>query len=106
MPYESNRDWGLAGRNNHVLLDAESAELINRKYAQVVSDSSTILALRGLVAGNYTYVAEAQPSASITDAVWRCKEVFDDGTNFSVKWADGNTHFDNLANDLASLTYI
>lgn len=55
--------------------------------------------------GNYYFHAEAVPGTLVTSAGWRIKRIYDDGNSIDVMWADGNTNFDNIASDYASLTY-
>lgn len=52
-----------------------------------------------------TYVGEAPHSSNESDAVWRIKKLETVGTVLKVTWADGNSSFDNVWADRASLTY-
>lgn len=64
------------------------------------------LAAKITTSGNYTYIAHALPGSVQSDAVWRCKRVYDDGAgNITILWADGNSSFDNIATDLTALVY-
>lgn len=50
-----------------------------------------------------TYFCESPAGVLSSQAGWRiCKYTAADGT---FKWADGNTAYDNIADDRASLTY-
>lgn len=52
------------------------------------------------------YVAEALPGSSTNSAVWRVYRITYSGTNpTAIQWADGNSNFDNQANNPSSLTY-
>jgi hypothetical protein len=51
-----------------------------------------------------TYVGEAAAGSAEGDAVWRIKKI-DESVGLSIKWADGNTNFDNIWTNRASLTY-
>ncbi len=53
-----------------------------------------------------TYVGQAAPGSSTSDAVWRIKRILISGTETIVEWADGNSDFDNVWNARASLTYL
>ena len=55
---------------------------------------------------NPQYVGEAPPGSATSSAVWRIKKVtWSDSKATAVEWADGNTKFDNVWDDRASLTY-
>ncbi len=51
----------------------------------------------------YTYVGNAAPGSSTADAVWQIKRITNADT--TVLFADGNSNFDNIYDDRASLTY-
>lgn len=51
------------------------------------------------------YVGEAAVAASTTAPMWRIRKI-DTTTGVDVKWADGNTYFDNVWDDHVTLTYI
>ena len=63
------------------------------KYAVKITES-----------GDITYIAQAQPGADQSEAVWRVQKV-DTTTGVVITWADGNTNFDNIATDLTVLSY-
>ncbi len=102
--------------------DAEGADRNPRNYAQLVSvvgsstgsvsgstvtsDISELYATYSVISGSYTWVGQAGAGSDSSDPVWRCKEIYNDGSLYIVKWADGNTNFDNIADNIASLTYI
>ena len=52
-------------------------------------------------AGNKIWIAEAAPGTVLASATWRIKEIeeIDSGSliTTSIKWADGNSNFDNIA---------
>lgn len=66
-----------------------------------VADS---MAQKVTISGSVTYMGIAAPGSAQTSAVWQCKKV-DTSTGIVTTWADGNANFDNLAVDLASLSY-
>lgn len=51
----------------------------------------------------YTYIGEAEPGASTASAVWRVKRLTN--ANNTILWADGDTSFDNIWDNRASLSY-
>lgn len=57
------------------------------------------------VAGSTTYVGEAAPGSSNAAAVWRIKRIVETGPDSVLRWADGDTNFDNIWNNRAALTY-
>jgi hypothetical protein len=52
-----------------------------------------------------SYVGEAATASSSAASVWRIRKI-ETLPTVSVKYADGNTHFDNVWDNRASLTYI
>jgi len=102
--------------------DSQYPERSARNYAQLVSvvgsgaasvsgstpvsDTSELFATHSVISGDFTYVGQATAGSDSGDAVWRCKEIYNDGALYTVKWADGDTDFDNVANNIASLSYI
>lgn len=62
-------------------------------------------AVKVTTSGNYTYVAKAAIGSAQSSAVWQAKRIEDDGTTITIKWANGNNKFDNVATDLTALVY-
>ena len=62
--------------------------------------------LKVTVSGNDTYVAKATVGTAQSSAYWQAKKISDDGTTLTIKWADGNDRFDNVATNLTTLTYV
>ena len=52
-----------------------------------------------------TYVGEAAAGSSTAAAVWRIKRITLTGSDLSIKWADGDTNFNNVWDDRAILSY-
>jgi len=58
------------------------------------------------VDGNHTYMALAAPGTLEDEAKWRAWDVDTSVANTTtIKYADGNAQFDNVATDLTALTY-
>ena len=53
-----------------------------------------------------TYIGDAQPGALSADPVWRIKRVVETGSDAEIKWADGNSDFDNIWTNRLALSYI
>lgn len=51
-----------------------------------------------------SYIGEAPVGSATSAAVWRIKKV-DETSGTIVTWADGNSQFDNIWDNRASLTY-
>lgn len=66
-----------------------------------VNDFGSVLAVRMDQAGAVLYVGEAQPGTAGSAAAWRIKKI----EETSVKWADGDTLFNNVWDNRVSLTY-
>lgn len=67
-------------------------------------DPQQKFALRLTEDGTNTYIGQANPGASINDAVWRIFRM-DTATGLIIEWADGNSNFDNTWSNYASLNY-
>lgn len=55
--------------------------------------------------GGITYVGFAKTGASTAAARWKIKKITEVGTITTIQYADGNSKFDNIWDDRASLTY-
>lgn len=53
-----------------------------------------------------TYVGKAVVSSSEASAVWQIQKIDETGAVMTIKFADGNTNFDNVWNNRTSLTYL
>jgi hypothetical protein len=53
----------------------------------------------------FTYIGYAAAGSLSSAAVWKIKRI-DESDGLVIKWADGNTSFDNIWDNRASLTYI
>ena len=51
-----------------------------------------------------SYIGEAAPASSTSAAVWRIRKL-DTTSGVNLLYADGNTRFDNVWDNRASLTY-
>jgi hypothetical protein len=52
-----------------------------------------------------TYIGKSYVTASESAAVWQIQRITVTGTVTDIKWAGGNTKFDKVWNNRASLTY-
>lgn len=52
-----------------------------------------------------SYLGEALPGTLESAATWRIRLITTSGSDVTVKWADGNSRFDNVWDDRASLSY-
>ena len=52
-----------------------------------------------------TYIGQAIVGSSESDSVWQIKRITTTGSVIDIKFADGDSDFDNVWNDRASLTY-
>lgn len=66
------------------------------------SSSGASYAVEAQQDSTYEYYAFAPPGTSLASASWQAKRVESDGTT---RWADGNANFDNVASNLAGLSY-
>lgn len=83
---------------------------------EVHSQAHTPVDIAGNEIGNYSAVTDevsssllysglAAPGSAGASAVWRIKRVQVTGNVTATTWADGNTNFDNVWNNRASLSY-
>lgn len=72
---------------------------------QVTPLDATLQALIDEASGTVTYVGEANPGTATATAEWRIQKIDTSANPISVKWADGNTSFDNVWDNRASLSY-
>lgn len=56
-------------------------------------------------AGGISYVGEADPGTATAAAAWRIKKLIETGPDVAVTWADGDSDFDNVWDNRASLSY-
>ncbi len=56
------------------------------------------------VSATLSYIGEAAPKSSTSGAVWRIRRL-DTTSGVEMLYADGDTRFDNVWDDRASLTY-
>ena len=64
-------------------------------YSQIIRES-----------GTFTYIMKATPGTLSGAASWQVKRINDDGAGATdFEWADGDSDFDNIASNYASLTY-
>ena len=64
-------------------------------------EEATIVTVVGLV----TYVAKAPAGTLVDEPKWKVKKI-DETVGIVITWADGNELYDNVANDLTTLTYV
>ncbi len=57
------------------------------------------------VSKNLIYLGKAAIASSNASAVWQIQRITISGTITTTLWADGNSNYDNIWNDRASLTY-
>ena len=53
--------------------------------------------------GTYTYLGRAVPGTLTSTALWQIKRITD--ASGDVTWADGNSDYDNVWDNIASLSY-
>lgn len=65
---------------------------------------SSEVATRVAVSGSITYVGVAVVGSLTSDNVWQVKKL-DETSGLIITYADGNSQFDNIWDNYASLTY-
>ena len=99
----------------------ETLPLEQQKFAQLVyTVNQPVISLSGQTltttmatyatvvqtSGAYTWVMKAAPGTATNDALWQAQEIVVSGSMTRIRWADGNTLFDNVADDYSVLNYI
>lgn len=77
----------------------------NGELEFVPSDFFQDQAVRVETSGLITYVGLADPGSGTDDPVWKIRKI-DETSGTVITWADGNTKFDNVWDNHASLTYL
>jgi len=72
--------------------------------ALITEDLPLSIRIDNYTTSNVTYIGKAETGSTEGSAVWQIKK-FDTTTGVSVTWADGNTNFDKVWTNRASLTY-
>jgi hypothetical protein len=63
-------------------------------------------ATRIVISGSITYVAKASPGTEYTQAAWQVKKIDESNTaDVRITWADGDSKYDNKADNVVGLTY-
>lgn len=68
---------------------------VTADLAQIIDEASSTV----------TYIGEATIATATSSALWRIRRVTVASTVTTVAWADGNSNFDNVWNNRASLSY-
>ena len=55
--------------------------------------------------GGVTYIGEVPVGTGDDQPKWRIRQMTDDGTLLTIKWASGDKEFQHIWDDRASLTY-
>ena len=76
----------------------------NQAVSGTVTANPTQYAEKVQVETNYIYWAEAAVGSLQASSVWRVRRI-STADPYTTTWADGNTNFDNAANNLTALSY-
>ena len=74
----------------------QSIRRADKEIMYVDSDDTT---------ADVTYIGYAYPGSGTDEAVWKIKKVDDTTAVTKVTWADGDTEYNNVWDDIASLSY-
>lgn len=83
-----------ADPTTHALLTSSSSAASTTLYALRLDEASSTI----------TYIGEADPGTATSSALWRIKKM-NSASGLIITWADGNSDFDNVWDDRATLTY-
>lgn len=78
---------------------------MNKQTQQLLESFTLYSQLIDEVDANTTYQCVAEPRCLTSEAKWRIRKIFKVATVTTITWADGNTEFDNIADDRLTLTY-
>lgn len=89
---------------SNVYLEAISGT--NDVIAAANKDYSSIIRVSGSDP-SFTWIAKSDPGADpvVSASVWQVKQVYEDGQDVDIKWANGSTSFTNPASALSALIY-
>jgi hypothetical protein len=126
MPYDPSNEAGNANYRAWIQIPdgtvipqgSDSIPRQDKQYALIVysiaggsvSGSNTVTTAQKYAAyvvtsGSFTYLAEAVPGSTLTSPVWRAQRIESLTNTIQTTWADGNSNFDNAADDLNGLSY-
>jgi len=93
--------------NEGLKFDEVSGEIVVKTKVLETVGGDGLLALQlDEAASSLTYIGEASPGSATSSAVWRIKRIDESGNpEIIIKWADGNTNFDNVWDNRAALSY-
>jgi len=78
---------------------------MNKSTQQLLESYTKYNELIDEVDADTTYQCQADPGCLTSEAKWRIRKTLKVGTVTTISWADGNTEFDNIADNRAILTY-
>jgi hypothetical protein len=81
-----------------------SLSSIDSTLTDVLAELQTEYALQMITVGSITYIGRAAIGSSGASAVWQVQKI-DETSGLIITWADGNSNFDNIFNNYASLSY-
>lgn len=67
--------------------------------------AATLATIVDEVSASITYLGKADPGTATASALWQIQRITTSGTTTTVQFADGNSDFDNVWNNRASLSY-
>jgi len=86
---------------------AKRVMLVNESGNYVSSCASKLTLQMDEAGSGITYIGEAAIGSNTASAVWRIKKLDESGNpELIIKWADGNSNFDNIWDNRTSLTYL
>ena len=90
------------GKYGHIVVNPDGSPIAGAPFVMVL-----VYGTSGNANGELEYFAEAHPGTETTDAKWRARKfIYDSNQNvINILWADGNSEFNNQADDLPSLSY-
>lgn len=96
----------LSDSVNTALTTAQSAQSAVEALEMALMQQFSLIYDQDADPPTVAYLCEAAPGTASSAAAWRIQKLtFGTDGDVSIKWADGNTNFDNVADNRASLTY-
>lgn len=105
----------MVQKSEHLIANTEHNTIASAKKVLLVDDGGTAYTagsaptyttrLDETSTTSVTYVGKAVVGSSEASAVWQIQKIDETGAVMSIKFADGNSSFDNVWNDRVSLTY-
>jgi hypothetical protein len=98
----------MADRASRIKLENSTGSLINpaTEDTQLLILGNNATQIDDTSTTSVTYIGKASIGSSAASAVWQIQKIDESTSPTTIKWADGDSNFDNIFNNRTSLTYV